>query len=389
MNASAADPSGSPIGRVDVRRSADGAAVIVLSGDWTIKRAFPDLALIDDAVDGAGAASRIAFDSRALGRWDSGLLTVVMAILNRAQARGADVDVDGLPPGIRNLMALATAVPAERGAHRERTRPSFLAMVGNSAIAFADDTARVLAFIGEASMSFGRMLSGRARFRRSDLLEFIEQAGADALPIVSLISLLQGLTMAFLGAAQLSLFGAEIFVANLIGLAMASEIAAVMTAIIMAGRTGAAYAAQLGTMQVNQEIEALTTLGFQPMDFLVLPRMIALIVMMPLLYLYANLLGMLGGGLIAVTVLDLTVHQYVHQLFGAVPLAIFATGLLKSAVFGLLVAVCGCMQGMACGRSASAVGQATTSAVVMSIVAIIVASGIFGVVNPPLVQAMG
>jgi phospholipid/cholesterol/gamma-HCH transport system permease protein len=152
----------------------------------------------------------------------------------------------------------------------------------------------------------------------------------------------------------------------------------------MAGRTGAAYAASIGTMQVNQEVDALQTMGFEPMDFLVLPRMLALILMMPLLYLYANLLGMLGGGAIAVTVLGLTIDQYVNQLFSAVPLSMVFSGLIKSSVFGLLVAICGCMQGIACGRSAAAVGNATTSAVVMSMVAIIVADGIFGVINPPL-----
>jgi phospholipid/cholesterol/gamma-HCH transport system permease protein len=387
-DATAGGPS-TDVSRVDVTRSADGAIVIGLSGDWTLTSRIPDLDKVAADLDGAPSAHRIAFESSSIGRWDSGLLTFVVAVIERANAQGIDVDLGGLPRGAQILVALATAVPAEKGAHQDKARPSFLATIGNSAIAFGRESAEVIAFIGEAGLSFGRMITGRARFRRSDLWEFIQQAGADALPIVSLISLLQGLTMAFLGAAQLSLFGAQVFVANLIGLSMAAEIGAVMTAIIMAGRTGAAYAAQIGTMQVNQEIDALTTLGLKPMDFLVLPRMIALIVMMPLLYLYANLLGMFGGGLIAVTVLDLSVQQYMTQLFGAVPLTIFATGLLKSAVFGLLVAVCGCMQGMACGRSASAVGEATTSAVVMSIVAIIVADGIFGVVNPPLVSAMG
>jgi phospholipid/cholesterol/gamma-HCH transport system permease protein len=251
-------------------------------------------------------------------------------------------------------------------------------------ISFADGTGRLMEFIGEAAKSFGRLIIGKARFRRSDLWLFIEEAGVDALPIVSLLSLLQGLTMAFLGAAQLRMFGAQIYVANLIGMSMVAEVGAVMTAIIMAGRTGAAYAASIGTMQVNQEIDALQTIGFEPMDFLVLPRMLALILMMPLLYLYANLLGMLGGGAIAVSVLGLTVDQYLNQLYSAVPLSMVFSGLIKSAVFGLLVAMCGCMQGIACGRSAAAVGNATTSAVVMSMVAIIVADGIFGVINPPL-----
>lgn len=256
-------------------------------------------------------------------------------------------------------------------------------MVGETSLEFADGTGRLMAFIGEAAMSLFRFVTGRARFRWSDLWLFIEQAGVDALPIVSLLSLLQGLTMAFLGAAQLSMFGAQIYVANLIGMSMAAEVAAVMTAIIMAGRTGAAYAAQIGTMQVNQEIDALQTMGLEPMDFLVLPRMLALVLMMPLLYLYANLLGMFGGGVIAVMVLGLTVEQFLNQLLSAVPLSVFVIGLVKSGVFGLLVALSGCMQGVNCGRSAAAVGEATTSAVVTAIVSIILADGIFGVLAPP------
>ena len=178
------------------------------------------------------------------------------------------------------------------------------------------------------------------------------------------------------------MFGAQIYVANLIGMSMASEVGAVMTAIIMAGRTGAAYAAQIGTMQVNQEIDALKTMGLEPMDFLVLPRMLALILMMPLLYLYANLLGMFGGGIIAVTVLGMTPNSSSTSCSRRAAVVV-VTGLIKSGVFGILVALSGCMQGINCGRSAAAVGDATTSAVVMAIVAIIVGDGIFGVLAPP------
>jgi phospholipid/cholesterol/gamma-HCH transport system permease protein len=316
--------------------------------------------------------------------WDSALLTFILGLVDYANSRKLEIDLTGLPPGVRGLTELATAVPKQEGIAEKRTRRSLLEVFGDQMISFADGTGRLMEFIGEAAKSFGRLTTGRARFRRSDLWLFIEEAGVDALPIVSLLSLLQGLTMAFLGAAQLRMFGAQIYVANLIGMSMVAEVGAVMTAIIMAGRTGAAYAASIGTMQVNQEVDALQTMGFEPMDFLVLPRMLALILMMPLLYLYANLLGMLGGGAIAVSVLGLTVDQYVNQLFSAVPLAMVFSGLIKSSVFGLLVAICGCMQGIACGRSAAAVGNATTSAVVMSIVAIIVADGIFGVINPPL-----
>lgn len=369
--------------RADLAQSADGTAVVTLAGDWSVHRPLPAVQELINQIDALPASGALAFDTRGLGDWDTGLLTLVLAIIRHATAKTLRVDRNGLPSGLQGLIDLATAVPPREGTAEKRTRRGLLRVFGDAAIDFASGTGRLMAFIGEASMSLGRFATGRARFRQSDLWLFIEQAGVDALPIVSLLSLLQGLTMAYLGAAQLQMFGAQIYVANLIGMSMASEVGAVMTAIIMAGRTGASYAAQIGTMQVNQEIDALRTMGLEPMDFLVLPRMLALILMMPLLYLYANLLGMFGGGAIAVFVLGLTPEQFLNQLFSAVPLSVFVTGLFKSSVFGVLVALSGCMQGVNCGRSAAAVGDATTSAVVMAIVAIIVGDGVFGVLAPP------
>jgi phospholipid/cholesterol/gamma-HCH transport system permease protein len=196
---------------------------------------------------------------------------------------------------------------------------------------------------------------------------------------VTLISLLVGLILAFVGAVQLAMFGAQIFVANLVGIAMVRVLASVMTGVIMAGRTGAAFAAQLGTMQVNEELDALEVLGISPMEFLVLPRMLALILMMPLLCLYADLMGVLGGLIVGVTMLDINVMEYYNQTISAVRLADLGIGLFQGAVFGVLVALTGCLRGMQCGRSASAVGQATTSAVVTGIVSITIATAIITV----------
>jgi phospholipid/cholesterol/gamma-HCH transport system permease protein len=188
------------------------------------------------------------------------------------------------------------------------------------------------------------------------------------------------LILAFVGAVQLQMFGAQIFVANLVGIAMVRVLGAVMAGIVMAGRTGAAFAAQLGTMQVNEEIDALRTLGVSPMEFLVLPRMLALVVMMPLICIYADLMGVLGGLIVGVGMLDIGLLQYINQTRAALNLTFFFIGLFQACVFGVLVALAGCLRGMQCGRSASAVGAATTSAVVTSIVAIIVATGIITVV---------
>jgi len=214
----------------------------------------------------------------------------------------------------------------------------------------------------------------------ADLLVAIHDCGPRALGIVSLISFLIGLILGFVGAVQLQQFGASLFVANLVAVAMTREIGCIMTAIVMAGRTGAAFAAQLGTMTTNQEIDALSTMGISPMEFLVLPRMLALILMMPLLTIYADLVGILGGAVVGVAMLGLGPTEYYEQTRDAVSLTSFFIGVGKSVVFGILVALVGCLRGMQSGRSAAAVGLAATSAVVTSIVLIILVDGIFAVI---------
>jgi phospholipid/cholesterol/gamma-HCH transport system permease protein len=205
----------------------------------------------------------------------------------------------------------------------------------------------------------------------------IQQCGAEALPIVTLISFLLGVILAFVGAVQLQQFGAQIYVANLVGVAMTREMGALMTAILMAGRTGAAFAAELGTMKVTQELDALTTAGFSVLEFLVLPRVLALVLMMPLLCLYADLVGVLGGATIGVGMLDLSWTMYLQQTIHVVSLGDTVGGVFKATVYGILIALAGCWRGLEAGSSASAVGRAATSAVVTSLVAIIVACGLF------------
>ncbi|MFW6242138.1 MAG: MlaE family ABC transporter permease, partial [Thermodesulfobacteriota bacterium] len=232
---------------------------------------------------------------------------------------------------------------------------------------------------GQATLSMKRLVTGRARFRASDFLVLLQDCGPSALPIITLISVLVGLILAFVGAIQLEMFGAEIFVANLVGLGMAREMGAMMAAIIMAGRTGAAFAAQIGTMQVNEEVDALRTLGLSAVDFLVLPRLLAMGLLMPLLAIYADVMGILGGAIVGVGMLDISPAAYFQQTQESVPLHHFATGLIKSVFFGAIVALSGCMRGMRCGRSAMAVGGAATSAVVTAIVWIIVTDAAFTV----------
>jgi phospholipid/cholesterol/gamma-HCH transport system permease protein len=209
-----------------------------------------------------------------------------------------------------------------------------------------------------------------------DLLEIVQQVGPQALGIVTLIGLLVGLILAYIGAIQLEQFGAQLYVANLVGIAMAREMGGIMVGVILAGRTGAAFAAQLGSMQVNEEIDALRTLGVAPVDSLVIPRMLALIVMIPLLCVYALVAGVLGGVLVSVGTLGISLRLYYEQTILSVGINDVWVGVAKSILFGILIALCGCYHGIRCGRSASAVGEATTKAVVSGIVCIVVADAI-------------
>jgi phospholipid/cholesterol/gamma-HCH transport system permease protein len=235
-------------------------------------------------------------------------------------------------------------------------------------------------FLGQVTIAGARMVAMRARVPGRELLFLVQDSGARALPIVALISFLVGLILAFVGSVQLRRFGAQVYVADLVGLGMAREMGALMTGIIMAGRTGAAFAAQLGTMRVNEEVDALVTLGISPIEYLVLPRALALCLMMPLLCVFSDLIGIIGGGLVGVAALELGPSVYVTRTLAAISMGDFLLGVVKSAVFGVIVAVSGCLRGMQCRGSALAVGRATTSAVVTGIVAIVCADGLFAVI---------
>ena len=366
----------SPSCELSFSRTTDDTLLVRLMGSWTIGNKLPS---VDDMLEQAEAGSRvqrITFDTKDLTAWDSGLLTFLIKVINHCSRNNIHAEKEGLPHGVQRLLALANAVPERKGARRRSEHDSFLAKVGVNAIDFGRSTIEILDFIGDAFVAFIRMFRGKARFRRSDFVLIIQECGAQALPIVSLISLLVGLILAFVGAVQLKIFGAQIYVASLVGIAMLRVMGAVMTGIIMAGRTGAAFAAQLGTMEVNEEIDALKTMGISPMEFLVLPRMLALAIMMPLLCLYADLMGVLGGLIVGVVMLDLNVMEYYETTRSAISLTDFWIGLFQSSVFGVLVALAGCLRGMQCGRSASAVGDAATSAVVTGIVSIVVATAI-------------
>ena len=356
------------------------AVTLHVSGDWRLGSAT---ASTEELGPGLRGARLLKFEAGSLGRWDSSLLSLLLRLHKACDAQGIEVDPTGLPEGVQRLLRLATAVP-EKETHRQEARRSFLEHVGRVTIALWADTMSIINFLGESIILCGRLVTGKARFRRSDLSLNIQQAGAEALPIVTVISFLVGLILAFVGALQLQKFGAAIYVADLVGIGMTREMAPLMAAIIMSGRTGAAYAAQLGTMTVNEEVDALRTFGIPPLDFLVLPRMLALILMMPLLCIYAMGIGIVAGGLSAWGVMDITPSQYMHETEAAVRLTDVAIGLVKGSVFGALVAISGCLRGMQSGRNAAAVGKAATSAVVTAILLIVIVDAIFNVVTQVL-----
>jgi len=324
--------------------------------------------------------SVVSFDGQGVASWDSSLVTFVHEIAERLRDRGVAVDPTGLPDGVQRLLALASTRPERVPAAAPPARRPWLVRVGDAVLGRTGRLRTEVGLLGEVTTSLGRFVTGRAGARGTDILREVKEAGVRALPIVTLTSLLLGMIMAFVGAAALKPFGAGLYVANVVAVAMFRELAAVLTAIVMAGRTGSAYAAQLGTMNMSQELDALTTMGIEKVDFLVLPRALALSLMLPVLCVYADFVGLVGGALVAVSMLDLTPTQYLNQTRLAVSLTTFFIGVGKSAVFGVLVAFLGCRAGLRSGRSAASVGGAATTAMVTAILAIIVADGLFAVI---------
>jgi phospholipid/cholesterol/gamma-HCH transport system permease protein len=349
---------------------------VILSGQWKLGGELPGADKVLQRLQDRPGVRNLVFDTRELASWDSGLLTFLMNVGTLCSRQKILLNRDGLPQGAKRLLELALAVPEKTDARQAEGRVAFLSNLGNQTVYLFQSAGEMLEFIGDAVIALQRLLRGKAQYRRSDLGLIMQACSAQALPIVALICFLVGLILAFIGAIQLKLFGAQIYVADLVGIAMVRLMAAIMTGIVMAGRTGGAFAAQLGTMQVNQEIDALKTLGISPMEFLVLPRMIALAVMMPLLCLYANIMGILGGMVVGVGMLNIGFLQYYNETAAAVNLWNLGIGLFSGCVFGVIVALAGCMRGMQCGRSASAVGDAATSAVVTAIVGIILSTAV-------------
>ncbi len=361
-------------GEVTVARLDDASVIVRVTGRWRMAAGLPGAIGVERAIAGPPVAERVAFDATALTSWDTSLLVLAERVLERCRQHGVASDTSGLPDGLRRLLALAAAAPGQ-APPPEPPPPRPLARLGQRGLARVDALLQLLRFIGELAFSLAHLVMARARVRTVDILGEIEAAGAGSLVIVAVVSFLLGMILAFVGDVTLRPFGASIYVANVVTVAMVRELGPVMTAIVMAGRTGSAYAAQLGTMKVTQEIDALTTMALPPNEFLVLPRVLALSLMMPVLVIYADFIALTGGAVVAGA--SGSVSEYARQSAGAIGLTTFWVGLGKSAVFGVIVAVCGCIQGLRASHSAAAVGDAATQAVVTSIIWIIAIDGVF------------
>jgi phospholipid/cholesterol/gamma-HCH transport system permease protein len=364
--------------RLHVTRDSQGTVRVRLSGRWTLADGLPSAEPVARELEAAAPGARLVFEPAGLETWDSALVSFVFSAASLAAARGAAVDTSALPEGARRLLELSRAVPA-RVLPLTPKDDALTARVGEVALRAWHTAGDALDFLGETLLALGALLRGRARFRRVDLMHALESAGVGALGIVALINLLIGAVLAFVGAVQLSQFGASIYVANLVAIGITRELGALMTGIVMAGRTGASFAAVLGTMTVNEEVDALRTMGLKPVEFLVLPRVLATSLMLPALVAYADVLGVLGGTFVGVALLDLGAVEYLRATQSSLELRHVVIGLVKSVAFGVVVALTGCYYGLRCGRSAAAVGEATTRAVVMGIVLVVVVDAVFTV----------
>lgn len=356
-------------------RQQGGTLTAGLGGDWESGHPTPRFEGLLDARPKGQAVRAVAFDTTGLGTWDSSLLTFLMQAMTYCEAHDVEFRDESLPKGIARLLELSRAVP-EKELHREEREASPVARLGKMVLAAYEGFLATVAFTGEVADSVSRLIRFRVRMRWRDFWVAAQSNSSGALPIVTVIAFLMGVIISFLGAVVLRRFGAGYYVSYLVGYGMLREMGALMTGIIMAGRTGAGFAAELGSMKITEEIDAFRTLGISPVDHLVLPRMLGLFVMMPLLTIYADFIGIIGGMIVALALLDISVTQFVTGILTAVTLGDGLLGLFKGTVFGLVIGLAGCMKGMQAGSDAGAVGRAATSAVVMGITLIIAANAV-------------
>ncbi|MFA6349965.1 MAG: ABC transporter permease [Candidatus Omnitrophota bacterium] len=349
---------------------------LTLSGKWLIFSGIPLLAEVSaqfsDRQDIKGVVFSISNDFE----WDTSFVTFLIDLAQDCSKRNIEVIFDGLPQQAIKLFDISFRLHQKAPSLKHKLHENFVEVIGERTLEVKESAFSFFEFLGEILIAFLNLIRGKAYFRWDDFMVIVQKCGVDAIGLVSLISLLVGIILAFIGAIQLKIFGAQIYVADIVGIAMVRVMGAVMTGIIMAGRTGASFAAELGIMQTNEEIDALKTFAINPVEFLVLPRVLALVIMMPLLTIYANLMGILGGFIVSTTMLGINPVEYLNHTQAAVKLSNVWIGLTHGFVFGIIVAVCGCLRGINCERNSEGVGSATTSAVVTGITNIVIATAI-------------
>lgn len=364
----------SPAGTVELLRAGDASLRVRLGGSWRLGTGLPGVDDVERELDRQHPPS-VTIDAAGLGAWDSALVVFAADVLAACRARGVPADARGLPPEVGRLLELAreSSVPIERAT----PGPSGIERVGMRALKRRERLGEAVAFLGETTLALGRSAARRSCFRSQDLWLLIQHSGAEALPIVALVNFLVGIILAFVGITQLRFFGAESYVADIVGIAVVRDMAALITGVTLSGRSGGAFAAQIATMKVTQEIDALRTFGFSPVEFLVVPRVLALTAMTPFLTLFADATGILGGAVVGTTMLHQSFNGYMRQTALALTSGDLVGGLVKGATYGLLIALTGTLRGMQAQRSAERVGDAATRAVVTGIVAIIAACGVY------------
>jgi phospholipid/cholesterol/gamma-HCH transport system permease protein len=368
------------IARLAIETDATSASEIVklrCTGAWTVQ----GIAQLEQQLKDISwpAEVDLEIDCSAISALDTSGAWLLHRTVRALEQQGRKVHITGLRAESSSLMELISA-RAVVSAQPTQSRDGLLASIGKQAWGGMENVFGLLAFVGESAIALLRLITQPRHFRWRTILHNIQSAGVEALPIVGLLTFLMGVVIAYQGADQLQRFGANIYIADLVGLSMLRELSPLLTAIIVAGRSGSAYAAQIGTMKVTEEIDALRTIGISPQELLVLPKMIALVIALPLLTVFADVTGIIGGMIMARSKLDVSFDVFIVRLGDAVSLSSFLTGIIKAPVFAAIIALVGCFQGFQVGGSADSVGRQTTLSVVQAIFLVILADALFSVV---------
>jgi phospholipid/cholesterol/gamma-HCH transport system permease protein len=367
-----------PVATAAVARSTPQA--LALSGSWTAR----GIGAVGTQLDALSTPStpELIIDGARIEALDTAGAWVLQKLLRRLRGEGVAVQLRDLRPELAKLLEVVGQQVDDQGDSPPppaSAPPSMLESVGRSTEAALDQAVAMLSFVGETAVALAGCVARPARFRWRPILYNIRSAGFDALPIVGLVSFLIGIVVAYQGADQLRQYGANIFVADLVGLSILREFAPLFTAIIIAGRSGSSYAAQIGTMAVTEEIDAMRTIGVAPMDMLVLPKLIALVIALPLLTVLADVFGVFGGMVMARAQLDVSFVEFMDRFIKAISVTTYLIGIGKAPVFAFIIVVVGCFQGFRTKGGADSVGRQTTRAVVQSIFLVIVADALFSI----------